>query len=357
MHMTFKHLTALILAGALALSACGKAEDEDNNGTGEVMEMTTPVAITAPGEVEAGAMMTLSGEAEPGATVEVYVNGDKVGEATAGEDGTWSIDIGQDLTEGEHTVEAKVHDDAGNEVSSDAVTVTVTPAEPVEMGPMCAEGEDACGEDCVDLATDIDNCGECGRRCGRGTACVDAECVCFQANRTWCGAGECVDTQNDTKHCGECGNVCPAAHYCDQGECIDGGFIGEVVQLTNEARKTGRDCGGTWKDAAGPLSVNDHLAVAAQRHAEDMAERMFFAHDNPDGETPTDRMRDAGYTGSITGENIARGQTSPAQVVQGWIDSPGHCRNLMSASFTEIGVGYYRGGPLGHQWVQNFGAP
>lgn len=221
--------------------------------------------------------------------------------------------------------------------------------------PTCSEPEVACGQTCIDIQTDIDNCGACGNACGRGTACVDGECLCFMSGRTWCGAGSCVDIQNDAKNCGECGNVCPAANYCDKGECTGDGYIGEVVVLTNEARKIARDCGGTWMDAAGPLAVNDKLALAAQRHAEDMEERDFFEHDNPDGETPRDRMRAAGYTGSVTGENIAQGQNTPADVVQAWIDSPGHCRNMMSSSYTEIGVGFHKGST--EQWVQNFGAP
>ena len=238
-------------------------------------------------------------------------------------------------------------------------------SEPVDMGkeevdegppaPQCTEPEVACGQTCVDTQTDIENCGECGNACGRSTACVDGECICFMTGRTWCGAGVCVDTANDAKNCGECGNVCPAANYCDRGECVDDGFIGEVVLLTNEARKVARDCGGDYMDAVGPLSVNDKLALAAQRHAEDMEERDFFAHDNPDGATPRDRMRAAGYTGSVTGENIAQGQNSPAEVVQAWIDSPGHCRNMMSPGYTEIGVGFHKGSR--EQWVQNFGAP
>ncbi len=88
-----------------------------------------------------------------------------------------------------------------------------------------------------------------------------------------------------------------------------------------------------------------------------MAARGYFEHDTPDGVTPTQRMRTAGYTGRRTGENIAQGYSNPADVVQGWIDSPGHCRNLMSGGYTQIGIGYHRGGPGRHYWVQNFGAP
>ena len=87
--------------------------------------------------------------------------------------------------------------------------------------------------------------------------------------------------------------------------------------------------------------------------------RGFFEHDNPDGESPFDRMERAGYSYQAAGENIAAGQQTPEQVVLGWLDSPGHCSNIMSPDYTEIGVGYYYGeqDQFGHYWTQNFGRP
>ena len=228
---------------------------------------------------------------------------------------------------------------------------------PVDMftGQVCEQPEQACGGSCVDTTTDIDHCGECDNACGRGSACVDSACLCFKTGRSWCGEAQCVQLDRDLNNCGECGVRCGPAEYCDQGSCTNDGVLGEVVRFTNETRAVARDCGGDWMPAAGPLSVNEKLAVAAQRHAEDMDERQYFEHDNPDGDTPTDRMRAAGYTGRRTGENIAKGQRDARAVVDAWIDSPGHCRNMMAPGYTEIGIGYHNGSSK--YWVQNFGSP
>lgn len=134
----------------------------------------------------------------------------------------------------------------------------------------------------------------------------------------------------------------------------------EVLALTNEQRAKGATCGeyGSF-GAAGPLSMSPELRCSARLHSMDMAVRNFFDHTNPDGVDPFTRMAEAGYTGASGGENIAMGQTSPSQVVQGWVGSPGHCRNIMDANFTLIGVGYYsqpgNGWFGGHYWTQNFG--
>jgi len=129
-----------------------------------------------------------------------------------------------------------------------------------------------------------------------------------------------------------------------------------VLELTNQARAQARTCGTTSYAAAAPLTYNANLRTAAYDHSRDMAVRNYFSHTNPDGLSPFQRMTNAGYTGWTTaGENIAAGQTTPEQVVQGWLQSPGHCANIMNARFRELGVGYYAGGSYRHYWTQNFG--
>jgi uncharacterized protein YkwD len=99
------------------------------------------------------------------------------------------------------------------------------------------------------------------------------------------------------------------------------------------------------------------LRCAARVHSKDMAEEGFFSHTNNDGATPWDRIKAAGYSFSTAGENIAAGYPNPQAVVEGWLDSPGHCKNIMSPAFTEIGVGYYAGGAYDHYWTQAFATP
>jgi uncharacterized protein YkwD len=84
------------------------------------------------------------------------------------------------------------------------------------------------------------------------------------------------------------------------------------------------------------------LQAAAQAHADDMGRRDFYAHRDPDGVTPDQRIRRAGFNGQATGENIHWGvglNASPAHIVDGWMASPGHRANILRASFSRVGTG------------------
>jgi uncharacterized protein YkwD len=107
-----------------------------------------------------------------------------------------------------------------------------------------------------------------------------------------------------------------------------------------------------------PLRQNAQLDLAAQRHAEDMLARHFFAHENPEGETVRERARAAGYSWRVIGENIAEGQLSVDDVMETWMQSPGHRRNILDRDFKELGVGLALGksdGAWRVVWVQTFG--
>lgn len=136
-------------------------------------------------------------------------------------------------------------------------------------------------------------------------------------------------------------------------------FEAEVVELVNQARAQGASCGGQPFGVTGPLVMEARLRCAARVHSLDMATRDFFDHTNPDGESPYDRMEQAGYSYQAAGENIAAGQTTPQEVVAGWMESPGHCTNIMSPDFTQIGVGYVNApeDQFPHYWTQTFGTP
>ena len=89
-----------------------------------------------------------------------------------------------------------------------------------------------------------------------------------------------------------------------------------------------------------------------------MVKKRYFDHRGRDGSQPKDRVLRAGYKYRITGENIAMGPESAEEVVAGWLDSPGHCANIMEARFENIGVGLAAGRKRGQiYWVQSFGAP
>ncbi|MEU6673658.1 sigma-70 family RNA polymerase sigma factor [Streptomyces sp. NPDC046925] len=120
----------------------------------------------------------------------------------------------------------------------------------------------------------------------------------------------------------------------------------EVTRLVNAERA---------KSGCGAVTLNSKLGDAAQGHSDDMAERDFFDHTNPDGKDPGDRVTAAGYRWTTYGENIAAGQRTPAAVMDSWMNSSGHKANILNCSFKEIGIGY-RQGSGGPWWTQNFGA-
>jgi len=135
-----------------------------------------------------------------------------------------------------------------------------------------------------------------------------------------------------------------------------------VLELVNQHRAQGADCGSEGSfDPAPPLTMNGLLLEAARRHSQDMGERNYFSHDSPDGpngDTMSDRIENAGYTGWMTiGENIACGLSSPDDTMAGWMASDGHCANIMSPHFEEIGVGYAQvdGSDYVFYWTQDFG--
>ena len=131
----------------------------------------------------------------------------------------------------------------------------------------------------------------------------------------------------------------------------------EVLRRVNALRVAGAVCGATTYGAARPLSWNSHLATAARNHSSDMAQRNYFSHGRPDGKTLAQRVRAAGASFSAVGENIAAGQPSVASVMAGWIDSPGHCQNLMNPRFRDIGVACVRSDGAAHRryWTMDLG--
>ncbi|WP_433016591.1 CAP domain-containing protein [Kribbella sp. CA-294648] len=129
-----------------------------------------------------------------------------------------------------------------------------------------------------------------------------------------------------------------------------GGTEAQVLQLTNSERS---------KAGCGPLRTNSALTRAADLHAADMVARHYFDHTSLDGRSPFDRMKAAGFTGGAMAENIAVGYKSAAAVVDGWMKSEGHRKNILNCDYTMIGIGYDAGQVKpdwgNGSWVQNFG--
>ena len=134
----------------------------------------------------------------------------------------------------------------------------------------------------------------------------------------------------------------------DDGEADSGVDVAaweqEVFDLVNQIRE---------ENGLNPFVYNETLAETARAHSQDMIDRNFFDHTNPDGKSPFDRMRENGLSYSMAAENIAVGYPSPEAVVEGWMNSEGHRANILG-NCEELGVGLALGGSYGYYWTQCF---
>ncbi len=105
------------------------------------------------------------------------------------------------------------------------------------------------------------------------------------------------------------------------------------------------------------LSFDATLLQVAEAHSQDMVSRDFFSHTNPDGWGPGERLDNAGYNWQTWGETIGAGYATPQAMFTGWMNSSGHRDIMLSASYTEVGIGYVTGGDYGHYWTAVFGRP
>ncbi len=128
---------------------------------------------------------------------------------------------------------------------------------------------------------------------------------------------------------------------------LDADAIQAVIDRTNAERH---------KAGVPPLTVDPRLTDAAERHADRMAKRNRLSHEL-DGRSVADRARSAGYEYRTVGENIAWNQPTAAAVVDDWMTSRGHRRNILSRDFTHIGVAVAMNSKGEPYWVQVFGSP
>ena len=130
-----------------------------------------------------------------------------------------------------------------------------------------------------------------------------------------------------------------------------------MLELVNATRIEARMCGTLERAAVSTVQWNTSLAAAAQFHANDMTVNNFFSHTGSDGLGVVDRVEATGYVWRAVGENIAAGQLDVAAVHQGWVDSQGHCVNIMNSAFTEVGAACVSdpGTDFGNYWVVVFG--
>lgn len=116
----------------------------------------------------------------------------------------------------------------------------------------------------------------------------------------------------------------------------------EVVRLVNEERA---------KYSLPPLTENWELSRVARYKSQDMKDKSYFSHTSPTYGSPFDMIKSFGLSYRTAGENIAKGQRTPQEVVKAWMNSSGHRANILNSSYTKIGVGYVADG---HYWTQMF---
>ncbi|MEV0280606.1 CAP domain-containing protein [Streptomyces sp. NPDC050610] len=140
----------------------------------------------------------------------------------------------------------------------------------------------------------------------------------------------------------------PAAPEKSAGAPASAGRVaaarGQVLALVNQERA---------KAGCSPVTASRPLDSLAGAFSEDMAERGFFAHTDPDGKSPWDRAAKRGIK-NLGGENIARGQADAKAVMDTWMHSPGHKANILNCDYKTLGVGVHYG-PGGPWWTQDFG--
>ncbi|MBU0904228.1 MAG: hypothetical protein KKF57_03495, partial [Firmicutes bacterium] len=116
----------------------------------------------------------------------------------------------------------------------------------------------------------------------------------------------------------------------------------QVLTLTNQERA---------KEGLKPLATDSALMDSARAKSSDMSNNNYFSHTSPTLGSPFDQMKAKGIQYKAAAENIAMGQRTAAEVVKGWMESPGHRANIMNGNFTHIGIGY---DAQGHYWTQQF---
>jgi len=137
------------------------------------------------------------------------------------------------------------------------------------------------------------------------------------------------------------GNVpTESAGQAQQGYKDSSQFAQQVLVIVNQERS---------KAGLSSLSMSGDLSNMAMVKAQDMYNNNYFDHNSPTHGSPFDMMKEFGITYNTAGENIAKGQTTPSQVMNDWMNSPGHKANILNSSFTHIGIAYYNSA-----WVQEF---
>ncbi len=122
-------------------------------------------------------------------------------------------------------------------------------------------------------------------------------------------------------------------------------FQKEVLDLVNAERT---------KRGLAPLTLDAKLSNVATIKSQDMIDKNYFSHNSPTYGSPFDMMKQFGISYKAAGENIAYGQKTPKEVMNAWMNSNGHRKNILSSDFTHLGVGVAKKSNGTIYWTQMF---
>ncbi|EPY2291088.1 serine protease [Clostridium sporogenes] len=153
-----------------------------------------------------------------------------------------------------------------------------------------------------------------------------------------------TNTTNNTNNTNNSGNTATKPNEAKPDSSV-AALEKEVVTLVNAERA---------KAGLPALKANAELSNVARLKSQDMINKKYFSHTSPTYGSPFDMMKKFGIKYSAAGENIASGYPTAKAVVDGWMNSPGHRANILSKSFTEIGVGLAKSSNGSYYWTQMF---
>lgn len=242
--------------------------------------------------------------------------------------------------------------------SYDAVTACTNGDGCCPTGCTTANDDDCaavCGNDLVEANELCD--GNCPSSCDDGDACTTdrldgsantCDAMCGHTVVTACDSGDGCCPTGCTYDLDQDCPMPPPPTDPPAIDCTDPAtwpqqwkdYEDQVITLVNQRRAAGASCGSRGSFApAGPVSMNPQMRQASRCHSWDMDTNMYFSHTSQDGRSFVTRLQEAGYTGSPRGENIAAGYSTPESVVNGWMNSDGHCANIMNAGIDRMGIG------------------
>lgn len=202
----------------------------------------------------------------------------------------------------------------------------------------CVKGKTNCAKDlsnCVkgqiNGAKDQSNCGTKVEKTSNGN--TDSK----NTNKN-------TNTTNNTNNTSNSGNTTAKPNEAKPDSSV-AALENEVVTLVNAERA---------KAGLPALKANAELSNVARLKSQDMIDKKYFSHTSPTYGSPFDMMKKFGVKYSAAGENIASGYPTAKAVVDGWMNSPGHKANILSKSFTEIGVGLAKSSDGTYYWTQMF---